>query len=200
MLLFLLSLIFINDGETHDRFFERCSSQCMIKFDENLLCWNRTAQFFDKTLLSILFRYVTTQLSFPVNILTATKQYYGKLPTSDEIAKQSVDRMVKHMEHYYLDRNAGVLTRKIINKTIMALVSSSFKTIEIAKQLPRPLLTCPRGCERSSKYWLSWSFISLLFSGLLTFIIIIKKLEQDRVDQNFVSVEKAIETTKGKKN
>uniref|UniRef100_A0A8R1XSN0 Uncharacterized protein n=1 Tax=Onchocerca volvulus TaxID=6282 RepID=A0A8R1XSN0_ONCVO len=135
-------------------------------------CWNKTAQFFDKTLMSILLRYVTTQ--------------------------NSIGRMVEHMERYYVGRDAGVLRREIINKTMIALVSASFKTIEAKKQ--PPLLACPQGCERISKFWLSCSFLSLLFSGLLTAIIAINKLEQDRKDRNLALVEKTVEIAKDKRN
>ncbi|VDP11678.1 unnamed protein product [Onchocerca flexuosa] len=75
---------------------------------------------------------------------------------------------------------------------------NSNKTIKAEKQ--PPLLTCPQGCERISKFWLSCSFVSLLLSGLLTAIIAINKLEQDRKDRNFASIEKAGEIDKDKRN
>uniref|UniRef100_A0A915Q7A8 Uncharacterized protein n=1 Tax=Setaria digitata TaxID=48799 RepID=A0A915Q7A8_9BILA len=169
--LLLFSLTTVCAGELEDRFLEGCNSHCTAKFDENLLCWNKTAQFFGKALMGVILRYVTTQ--------------------------KSIDRMVKHMGRYNVDNNVHLLTRQIINETVTSFVSASFKTIKTSKQ--PSLLSCPEGCERSSTFWLSWSFISLLLSGVLTAAILMKTFEKDRIDQNYSVAEETTGTNKHKK-
>ncbi|KAK6112719.1 hypothetical protein QQG55_48780 [Brugia pahangi] len=192
--LLLLPLVSASEEETHDRFLDGCSSHCTNKFDQDLSCWNKTAEFFGKTLMGVFLRYVTTQ----ANILIATKEHHGKLPTPDEIAKRSLDRMTKYTEYYHFDNDSGILTTGIISKTVMAFVAASFETLQTGKQ--PTLLPCPKGCERPSNFWLSWSFISLSVSGILTAIIIIKTLEKDRMDRKHVLAEGTIKSDGRKTN
>ncbi|KAL3989617.1 hypothetical protein ACH3XW_28400 [Acanthocheilonema viteae] len=121
-----------------------------------------------------------------------TRKHRGKLPTSDEIAKRSIDRMVKHMEREYFNNDNRILTTELINKTIMAFTSASFKTIKTTKQ--PALLPCPQGCESSSEFWSLRSLISLLLSAILAAIIIIKTFGKDRMDQNYALAKETKET------
>ncbi|CAG9537069.1 unnamed protein product [Cercopithifilaria johnstoni] len=164
--LLLLSLVSVSEGETHVEFLEGCSSHCSSKFDENLSCWNKTTQFFNKILLGAFFRYVTTQ--------------------------KSIDRIMEYMERNYFNNDSVILTTELINRTIMAFVSTAFETIKTKKQFT--LLPCPKGCERPSNFWLSSTFISLLLSAILTTIIIIKTLKEDRMDQNYGVIEETAKT------
>ncbi|EJW87423.1 hypothetical protein WUBG_01665 [Wuchereria bancrofti] len=172
ILLLLLPLVSASEEETHDRFLDGCSSHCTNKFDQNLSCWNKTAEFFGKTLMGVFLRYVTTQ--------------------------RSIDRMMKYTEYYHFDNNSGILRTGIISKTVIAFVSASFETLQTGKQ--PALLPCPKGCERPSNFWLSWSFISLSVSGILTAIIIIKTLEKDRMDRKHVLAEGTIKNNGRKMN
>ncbi|VDO28572.1 unnamed protein product [Onchocerca flexuosa] len=84
------------------------------------------------------------RFSFPVNILIATKQHHRILPSSGEIANNSINRMVEHMERYYVGRDTGVLRREIINKTMIALVSASFvSVVSIYRSIATLVMTRP---------------------------------------------------------
>uniref|UniRef100_A0A0R3RII4 Col_cuticle_N domain-containing protein n=1 Tax=Elaeophora elaphi TaxID=1147741 RepID=A0A0R3RII4_9BILA len=137
---------------------------------QSLSCWNRTANFFSKTLMSVFLRHVTTQ--------------------------RSIDRMMEYVRSS--NNTSDFLTTELINKTVMAFVSASFKTISAKKQ--PALLSCPRGCEKPSEFWLLWSSISMMISGILTVVIIIKTLAMDRSDQKYASVEETVENDKRKAN
>ncbi|VDK70783.1 unnamed protein product [Litomosoides sigmodontis] len=150
---------------------EECSSHCSSKFDQNLSCWNKTAHFFNKALLDAFLRYVTTQ--------------------------KSIERMTTHRRNDYSYKD-GIVTTELINKTITTFGAASFKAINGRKE--PALLPCPKGCEKSSEFWLSCNLISLLLSGFLLAILIIGTLEKDRIDKKCGVVEETRETDKRKDN
>ncbi|VBB25376.1 unnamed protein product [Acanthocheilonema viteae] len=57
----LLSMISVCKGEPNELLLKGCSLHCSSKFDKDLSCWNKTAQFFSKALLGVFLQYVTTQ-------------------------------------------------------------------------------------------------------------------------------------------
>ncbi|KAK6059030.1 hypothetical protein COOONC_03342, partial [Cooperia oncophora] len=130
-----------------------CSSKCSVTTNKDLSCFNKTLEYFERTLFGIMRNYVASQLnlaSLPSNHVALTGQ---------QIVSSTLDVMAT-VHSANIEDEKGLLTVDGTRPIVEALVNDVMSK-------PRAMYNyvCPQGCERSNTPWL-WYFIASAATNL----------------------------------
>ncbi|KAK6033325.1 hypothetical protein OSTOST_00462 [Ostertagia ostertagi] len=124
-----------------------CSSKCSVTSNKDLSCFNRTLDYFERTLFGIMRNYVASQLNLasrPANHVPLSQQ---------QMVSTTLDVM-ETVQPVNIEDEKGLLTVDGARPIVEALVNNI-----MGKPRAMNNYVCPHGCEKSSAPWL-WYFIA----------------------------------------
>ncbi|VDO20203.1 unnamed protein product [Haemonchus placei] len=131
-----------------------CSSHCSVTNDEDLSCFNKTLQYFERTLFGIMRNYIASQLNF------VSRTPNSVPPTEQQLVSTTLDVM-NTVEPDATEDEKGLFSADDAKPIVEALVHNV-----MAETFTMHNYVCPQGCEKSNTSWF-WYFIGSAAANLL---------------------------------
>uniref|UniRef100_A0A0K0DU71 Col_cuticle_N domain-containing protein n=1 Tax=Strongyloides stercoralis TaxID=6248 RepID=A0A0K0DU71_STRER len=158
-----------------------CNSHCTLDNKNDITCWRKNLDFFEKILVGQFRNYISTQ----AKIYTIESD-----PNFDIFINQSINSMdaVKRSgyedEHKVINKNVITSVVKILMEDVKKLTSN--KNFLNDTSLPLDTI-CPNGCEVNYNLYFVLSIISIVFNVIFVisyFILINIKEKLDLIEYN----------------